>query len=32
MSRITFVSRMTVKAGREAEFVGLCKEFTAIVR
>ena len=32
MSRITFVSRMTVKAGREAEFVGLCKELTAIVR
>ena len=32
MSRITFVSRMTVKAGRESEFVGLCKELTAIVR
>ncbi len=32
MSRITFVSRMTVKEGREAEFVQHCKDLTAVVR
>ena len=31
MSRITFISRMTVKAGHEAEFVRLCKELAAVV-
>jgi autoinducer 2-degrading protein len=32
MARVTFISRMTVKAGREAEFVRVCKELTDIVR
>jgi (4S)-4-hydroxy-5-phosphonooxypentane-2,3-dione isomerase len=32
MSRITFVSRMTVKAGREPEFVQVCNELAAKVR
>ncbi len=26
MSKITFIARMTVKPGREAEFVGYCRE------
>ena len=26
MSKITFIARMTVKAGREPEFVGYCRE------
>ena len=32
MPRITFVSRMTVKPGREAEFVRICTELTAAVK
>jgi quinol monooxygenase YgiN len=32
MSRITFVSRMTVKLGREAEFVQACRDLAAEVR
>ena len=32
MSRVTFISRMTVKAGREAEFVRLCKALAERVR
>jgi autoinducer 2-degrading protein len=28
MARITFISRMTVKAGREEEFVRVCKALT----
>jgi autoinducer 2-degrading protein len=32
MARITFISRMTVKEGKEAEFVRLCSELTAEVR
>ena len=31
MSRVTFVSRMTVKAGHEAEFVRLCSELATVV-
>ncbi len=31
MSRITFISRMTVKAGQEAEFVRLCSELAVKV-
>jgi autoinducer 2-degrading protein len=32
MARITFISRMTVKAGREAEFERICNELTAQVK
>ena len=32
MSRITFISRMTVKPGREQDFVDACNELTAKVR
>lgn len=32
MSKITFIARMTVKPGREAEFVGYCKELETHVR
>jgi autoinducer 2-degrading protein len=32
MSRVTFLSRMTVKAGREAEYERLCKELAAETR
>jgi len=32
MARITFIARMTVKAGREAEFVGLCRRLQTQVR
>jgi quinol monooxygenase YgiN len=32
MARITFVSRMTVKAGREADFERVCRELTVTVR
>lgn len=32
MSRITFIARMTVKAGHEAEFVRICKQLTEKVR
>ncbi len=32
MSKITFIARMTVKPGREAEFVGYCKELERHVR
>jgi autoinducer 2-degrading protein len=32
MSRITFVSRMTVKAGREQEFEEVCRALTQTVR
>lgn len=32
MPRITFVSRMTVKAGREQEFEQVCRALTAAVR
>ena len=28
MARITFISRMTVKPGREQEFVRVCTELT----
>lgn len=31
MPRVTFVSRMTVKPGREAEFVRRCEALTGIV-
>lgn len=31
MSKITFIARMTVKPGREAEFVGYCKELERYV-
>ena len=31
MSRVTFVSRMTVKAGHEAVFVRLCSELATVV-
>jgi len=32
MPRITFISRMTVKEGREQDFVRICKQFTETVR
>ena len=32
MSRITFISRMTIKPGREQDFVDACNELTAMVR
>jgi quinol monooxygenase YgiN len=32
MSRVTFLSRMTVKAGREAEYERLCKQLTEETR
>jgi quinol monooxygenase YgiN len=32
MSRITFIARMTVREGREDEFVGYCRELIAHVR
>lgn len=32
MANITFIARMTVKSGREAEFIGLCKRLRAQVR
>jgi (4S)-4-hydroxy-5-phosphonooxypentane-2,3-dione isomerase len=32
MPRITFISRMTVKAGREQDFVDACNELTAKVK
>ena len=32
MARITFISRMTVKAGRERDFVKACKDLTAKVK
>jgi autoinducer 2-degrading protein len=32
MARITFIARMTVKTGREAEFAGLCRRLQAEVR
>jgi autoinducer 2-degrading protein len=32
MPRVTFVSRMTVKPGREEEFVRRCRALTGIVR
>lgn len=32
MAKVTFVSRMTVKEGREAEFVRRCTALTEIVR
>ena len=32
MSRITFISRMTVKPGREQDFVDACTELTASVK
>lgn len=32
MSRITFISRMTVKAGREADFVKVCSDLTKQVK
>ena len=28
MAKVTFISRMTVKEGREADFVRLCKQLT----
>jgi quinol monooxygenase YgiN len=31
MPRITFISRMTVKEGREDDFVRICKDFTKTV-
>jgi len=31
MARITFISRMTVKAGREGEFERVCRELTDTV-
>ena len=31
MSRITFIARMTVKEGREAEFIALCNELVEYV-
>lgn len=32
MPRITFISRMTVKEGREQDFVRICKALTETVR
>lgn len=32
MSRTTFISRMTVKPGREQDFVAACRELTAQVK
>ena len=32
MPKITFVARMTVKEGREVEFVGYCRELERYVR
>ena len=32
MSRITFISRMTIKPGREQDFVDACNELTAQVQ
>mgnify|MGYP001055936734 CR=1 FL=1 len=32
MSRITFISRMTIKPGREQDFVDACNELTAKVK
>ena len=32
MSRVTFISRMTVKAGREQDFVRACTELTRDVK
>jgi quinol monooxygenase YgiN len=32
MAKITFVSRMTCKAGREQEFVALCRQLESYVR
>jgi (4S)-4-hydroxy-5-phosphonooxypentane-2,3-dione isomerase len=32
MSKITFIARMTVKPGCEAEFVGYCRELESHVR
>jgi (4S)-4-hydroxy-5-phosphonooxypentane-2,3-dione isomerase len=32
VAKITFIARMTVREGREAEFVGLCRELEAHVR
>lgn len=32
MSKITFIARMTVKPGREAEFIGYCRELERHVR
>jgi autoinducer 2-degrading protein len=32
MGRISFISRMTVKSGRETEFVALCRRLTEEVR
>jgi len=32
MAKITFIARMTVKPGRDAEFVGYCKELERYVR
>ncbi len=32
MSKITFIARMTVKEGREEEFIGYCRELIAHVR
>ena len=32
MARITFISRMTVKEGKEADFVRLCEALTAKVK
>ena len=31
MSKITFISRMTIKEGQEAEFARICRELTADV-
>ena len=32
MPRVTFISRMTVKPGREADFVRVCSELTKRVK
>lgn len=32
MARITFISRMTVKPGKEAEFIALCRDMEDYVR
>ncbi len=32
MSKISFIARMTVKPGRETEFIGLCERLQAQVR
>jgi quinol monooxygenase YgiN len=32
MPKITFIARMTVKEGRETEFVGYCRELERYVR